>query len=124
VKKTRPEQIEPIFAPRLIPGPGTAGGPCPRANVILMRLAMAIGARVNGEEPAVVQARDEAAVEATKAEPCDHPSCRSRRAIAENSSCPGCGEPIGYDAPYLMVDGAAVHEDCLIETHAAQRGAA
>jgi hypothetical protein len=124
VKKTRPEQIEPIFAPRLIPGPGTAGGPCPRANVILLHLAMAIGARVNGEDPAVVQAKDEAAVEATKAEPCEHTICRHRRFIAEALTCPGCEEPIGYDNPFVMVGGRPVHEDCLIETHAAQRGAA
>lgn len=54
---------------------------------------------------------------------CDHPSCVEARRTAA-AICTGCSEPIGYDNPYLVVDGREVHEDCLIETHAAQRGAA
>jgi hypothetical protein len=45
---------------------------------------------------------------------CDHQRCKRSIAMAE-APCDACGEPIGYETPYFVMDGRSVHEACYLE---------
>lgn len=44
-------------------------------------------------------------------EPCSHTDCEATREMAA-TICHYCGQPIGYDTPFVQIDGGLVHVSC------------
>ena len=54
---------------------------------------------------------------------CGHQRCKRMIGLAE-SLCDACNQPIGYETPYFVMDGRAVHETCYLEIEEQLKGLA